>query len=250
MSVPLNVRGSRQQCAFTLTELLVVMVIIVAMAALIGPAVNSFGRANALTGAGNTVVNMASLARQQAIAKNTMTALVLLGRQDTDSDFRAITVAEFQINQDPVETGTAVAGFWKQVTKWEFFPPGVVADFDDLESSTFIKHSPQLLPFTSSGQEPLAFRGKGLSTRHGTPAYSFRVFLPSGSLQNPGFKSTLRLVEGFREGDKLIYTRQGEKKSGDDRQMAANFYDVTLVGTTGLARVTRPGDSSTDEAEE
>ena len=123
--------------AFSLIELIVVIAVLVSLLALVVPAVSGFGRSSALTRGGNLVTNLASLARQEAMTRNTMTALVLLRDQGSDADYRAFTVATY-------EPGLG----WRQTTAWETLPTGVVVD-RNIESSTdselgsFVRKSPQ-----------------------------------------------------------------------------------------------------------
>ena len=61
--------GSRGGAAFTLTELLVVVAIIVVMTSLMGPTLNSALRGTALTQGADKVIGVLSMARQTAITK-------------------------------------------------------------------------------------------------------------------------------------------------------------------------------------
>lgn len=231
--------------AFTLIELLVVMAVIVLMISLIVPAASNFGKATALTTAGNTLANLAALARQNSIAKSTMTALLFLGDQGGESlpgddyrqyFYRAVTVLEFE--QVSLGTGREQRpGFWKQIHRWEVLPTGIIADYSDpIECSfTAVGTSPRF-PF-SSVNPPIQFRGR--QVKDGT-GYAARIFMPSGSLQNPEEPAQIRLVEGIFADDRVIYTRPGEKLPQADQRAPANFYDIAIVGTTGMAKVSRP----------
>lgn len=211
-----------QRLAFTLIELLAVIAIIALVAVMVVPAIGGFGRSSALTTSGNMVTSMASLARQNAMSKNTMTALVLLGQQGTDQDFRALALLEF----DPV------AG-WSQTGAWEMLPPGIVVDRNDPANCTFLANSPQF-PFLNRGatqnNPPARFRGQQVAAN----GFAARIFLANGALQNPEKAAQLRLVEGFYEKNRVTYTRP-------DRQgKPANYYDVAILGLTGMTKVSRP----------
>ncbi|MEI9898085.1 MAG: prepilin-type N-terminal cleavage/methylation domain-containing protein [Chthoniobacter sp.] len=207
--------------AFSLIELLVVVMIIGIIMGFVVPAVNGFGRSSALTTGGNLVVNMVNLARQNAVTKNTMTALVLLKDQGTDQDFRAFAVLEY----DPV------AG-WSQTGQWATLPVGVVVDRNDTANCTFLANSPQTFPFLSRfpGQKnpPVTYQGQPVT------AYATRIFMANGGLQNPQDPAQLRLVQGFNQGSQVIYTSRAGPGT------AANYYDITILGMTGTTKVDRP----------
>jgi prepilin-type N-terminal cleavage/methylation domain-containing protein len=213
----------RRLSGFTLLELLAVITVIGIVSAMVVPAFRGFGRSASLSASGNVVANMIDNARQTAMSKNTLTAVVVLGKQGTDEDFRAVTTLEF----DPV------AG-WSQVQTWEVLPSGIVVDSADRDNCTFLNNSPQPFPFLTRGglhtNPPVSYRGEPVKES----AYAARIFLPTGSLQNPEMPARLRLVEGFVDGERVTYTRPDEKGK------TANYYDVSIVGLTGLTKVNRP----------
>jgi prepilin-type N-terminal cleavage/methylation domain-containing protein len=215
---------SHRRRAFTLIELLAVLAIIGIASMIIVPSMSGFGRSSALTNSGNLVVNLASVARQNAVSKNTMTALVLLGQQNGDQDFRALTVLEY----DPIVG-------WSQTGAWELLPNGIVVDPSDTTNCTFLTNSPQPFPFLSRGapqaNPPVFFRNQQVAPGNG---YAARIFLPNGALQNPEKPAQLRLVEGFYDNKRVTYTRP-------DRQgKPSNYYDISILGLTGTTKVSRP----------
>lgn len=210
--------------AFSLIELLTVIMIIGILAGLVVPAVNGIGRASALTTGGNTVVDLVNFARQEAMTKNTMTALVVLGHQGVDEDYRALTVLEYD----------SVAG-WSQVMQWEILPTGIVIDCNDTANCSFLTHSPQPFPFLSrfpnQSNPPVKYQGTQVADQSG---YAARIFMPNGALQNPEQPAQLRLVEGIYQGNRITYT------SHISSNQAANYYDVAILGLTGTTKVNRP----------
>jgi len=216
-------RGSA--AGFSLIEMLIVVMIMIIVLGLIVPAVNGIGRSSALTTGGNTVVDLVNLAREDAMTKNTMTALVVLGNQGTDNDYRALTVLEF----DPV------AG-WSQIREWEILPTGIVIDSNDKTvNCSFLSNSPNPFPFLSLGElsnPPVKYQGQQLSNN--VSAYAARIFMPNGALQNPEQAAQLRMVEGFFQGNRTVYTNH------DGQNLATNYYDVAILGMTGTTKVNRP----------
>jgi prepilin-type N-terminal cleavage/methylation domain-containing protein len=207
--------------AFSLLELLTVMAVLGIAAALIAPAAANFGRAQALRNAGNLVADLAAAARQQAMARSTLTALVLLANQGTPNDYRALAIAEYD----------ATGRVWQQTSRWEILPTGVMVDRNDAFASSFLQNSPQPLPFAAAGSVPITFQGAAIAFPGG---YAARVFTPRGALSNPDFPAQIRLVEAVTSGSSLVYTRPGA--SGKP----VNFYDVSIVPTTGLTKINQP----------
>ncbi len=182
-----------------------VIAIIGIIMAFVVPAVNGFGRSAALTSAGNLVTNLANYARQDAVSKNTMTALVVLGSQGTDQDFRAVAMVEY----DPV------AG-WNQVGNWELFPAGIIIDRNDATNCSFLANSPQPFPFLSRGggqkNPPVTYQGKQVTDQTG---YAARIFLSNGALQNPdkaGATAPRRRLPARNSG--RLYQPRQERQSG------------------------------------
>jgi prepilin-type N-terminal cleavage/methylation domain-containing protein len=219
--VRLGLAKTADRSAFSLIELLMVMAILGIAAVLIAPAAANFGRAQALRNAGNLVADLAAAARQQAMARGTLTALVVLANQGSPDDYRALAVAEYD----------AVGRAWTQTSRWEILPTGVMVDRNDAAASSFLQNSPQPLPFASANTVPITFQGAAIAYPGG---YAARVFTPRGALSNPDFPAKLRLVEAVTNGGGLVYTRPGA--SGKP----ANFYDVAILPTTGLTKIHTP----------
>lgn len=105
------------KAGFSLVELLVVIAMIAILTATTGPALLSSQRSSKLTDAGNRLADMAALARQSALSRNVVTALVLVsGSGDASLDGRAATLLEMDVDRT-----------WKQAGGWVVLADGVKA---------------------------------------------------------------------------------------------------------------------------
>ncbi|MCX6960183.1 MAG: prepilin-type N-terminal cleavage/methylation domain-containing protein [Verrucomicrobia bacterium] len=111
----------KKSAGFSLTELLVVIAILGTLAVLAVPAFNQIGGAGGLASAGNQVANMVNLARSQALARNSMTALVLATDSTLEQAYRAVAVFELAPRQDGQ---TAQTSDWRQISKGKLFTTG------------------------------------------------------------------------------------------------------------------------------
>jgi len=211
----------RYRMAFTLVEMLAVLALASILMVAVTPALLGVVRGPALKRGGDMVRRLTEQARQTAMTKNTMTALVLLANAGTTDDYRAFTVLEYGL-----DTGWATTGAWERL------PDGVLVDFTTVESS-FLNNSPQPFPSLNVGQTnpPVHYAHQTIPSPAG---YAARIFLPTGGLKNAESSAQLRLVEGTREGSGMTYRRTG---AGG---VPTNYYDIAIVGVTGVAKVSRP----------
>ncbi|XHR30603.1 MAG: Tfp pilus assembly protein FimT/FimU [Chthoniobacteraceae bacterium] len=196
-------RHSRQN-AFSLVELIIVMSLMVLMATFVTPAVKSLTSANGLTAAGNLVASMVEQARQRSMSGNVLTALVLITNGDTERTNRVIALLEYNTEESVPQ--------WRQVTKWQHLPNGIVVD----NQCTFISNSVAKLPFAADAALPVDYHGTGITS------FASRVFLPNGGLYTPSAAAEIRLIEGIAN-------------SG-----AANYYNIAIIGSTGRGKIERP----------
>jgi prepilin-type N-terminal cleavage/methylation domain-containing protein len=217
---PMSRQNSRS--AFSLVELLAVIVVIAIIMGIVVPSLSGLGRGPALTAAGSTVNNMVSLARQHAMSRNTLTALVILANQGTESDYRALAVLEYKPRIG-----------WTQVGGWETLPVGITVDVDPAECS-FMLNSPNPFPFlTVNNQEnpPIQFQSTPVRSPGG---YAARIFTPGGGLQNADKPAQIRLVPGNVVGGSIQY------KQRNDAGKPANYFDIAIIGATGATKISRP----------
>jgi prepilin-type N-terminal cleavage/methylation domain-containing protein len=204
-----------EKFGFSLIELLTVMALIGFLSALIAPVVSSIGKASSLVTTGNKLAVLVDQARQNSMARNVMTALVITD-QGTTGDYRAATLLEYNAED--------TAPQWKQITKWENFPVGVLVD-TLAEGSSFLSTAGGALPFVPP---VLKYRGNPVTN------YASRVFLPNGGLSTPTGPAQIKLVEGIVQDGSVTYTRPASAGK------AANFYTIAIVGATGRTKIARP----------
>ena len=208
--------------AFSLVELLAVIAIIGIVMGIALPAL-SIGRGTSLRTAGTTITNLAGLARQHAMSRNTLTALVLLANQGTEFDYRAFAMAEYK------------AGIgWSQIGKWEMLPIGICVDAGDTQECSFLLRSPSPFPFltgTTQDNPPVLFQGAKIRNPEG---YAARIFTPSGGLQNAGAPAQIRIVEGDTQGGVMRYSNRNSAGK------PANYFDIAIIGATGATKISRP----------
>jgi len=215
---PIHRSKFQSYAAFTLVELLAVLAVIITMTALAVPAFTGISHGSTLKAGGNSISNLALLARQNSLSKNAMTALVMVGASGTQGDFRAFSLYEISPHSD----GTpAVTGDWKQITAWETLGDGVAADL-----CTFSASSVQMTPPFPT----LTYRGAQIAN------YQYVVFLPSGALysSNPAH---VRLAPGFvpTGGQTVSYTAKV-----DANGQPANYYDLSILSASGRIKIDRP----------
>jgi len=215
---PMKREGKRRFAGFTLLELLVVISIILAMAVLLVPAFNNIGKANALSNTGNSLANLAAIAQQNSMAKNTLTALIIpVG----DSGWNSAALYELTSRDD----GSApTSSDWRQISKWEIFPEGITID-----QTTFVDESKSsLLP------APLPAIKRGGNT---VGNYCFVAFLPRGTLYSQTLPASgnpsLRLVQAIRTGSAVKYT--GATEGG----VPKNIYEILILSSTGITKINR-----------
>jgi len=208
----------RGQAGFSVVELVIVLALIVVLTTLSVPAFNKISGSGALSSSGNLVVNMANLARTQAIARNTMTALVVATDRRSHQAYRTMAVFELAPTQDG---GLMRTTDWRLVSKWEVLQRGIIVDidltFNDKTDSASTPGVPfPMLPDIQIGGQPVE-------------SYRYIVFMPSGYLLS-GQSESLNLKEGYI----IPNTTDPQYKN------TSNKYDITILASTGRVIVSRP----------
>lgn len=208
----------KKSAGFSITELLVVTAILATLAGLVAPAFNQIGSAGALASAGNQVANLVNLARTQALARNSMTALVVATDSTLEQAYRAVAVFELAPRQDGQTSQTTD---WRQISKWETFRNGVIVDpaltLNEKSDSAATPGVPApALPSMQISGKPVG-------------AFRYLVFLPGGTLLS-GQTESLKLKEGYFPPSSAtpVFTH------------ASNHYGITILPATGRTIITRP----------
>lgn len=182
--------------AFTLVELLAVIAVISILIVITAGAVRS-STDRQLVNAGNLVVDLATTASSIAKGKNALTALVIVTDAEQAADsLRLLTILERRIGEP-----------WRQISKWERLPEGIVIDPSEDKSSFFASLSE--LPDPAPGEVK------------GATAYAFQIFLPDGRMLTPSNPSLF-----------LKAAIAGETPS--------NYYQITFNHNTGVPMIRRP----------
>ncbi|MBW8863453.1 MAG: prepilin-type N-terminal cleavage/methylation domain-containing protein [Verrucomicrobia bacterium] len=209
---------------FSLVEMLVVISIMATVTVAAFAGLFGVGGGFKLSGAGNRVSNLALLARQNSLAKNAMTALVMIANSDTEGDYRAFRLYEIVPRTDgqPLSSGD-----WSPIGSWEMTPDGVVVD-----TCSFPPNSAAVTP----PMPQIIYHDTVLNRDSVVTNYQYVVFLPTGALLG-GTSSSVRLVQGFRTPGSQV-TTYTSARGGDGK--GADYYNVYVLGASGRVKIDRP----------
>jgi len=215
---------------FALVELMTVIGIILLLAALSVPAINSMGSANRLNSSARLVSNMMTMARSEAINSRSPVQLRIVtdkwtaGSENYDAHFRKISLWRYDRSENE----------YVQASKWQSLPPGVIIQPGPDPSATFTfpgNDSPGTYFLSSPPDQSL----QGITMNNATVNAASFEFSPDGSLQTgstPVSRVYLLLVEGHLPAGQSapVYTR-AEK---------GNWAQVRVSPLTGRITVVRP----------
>ena len=210
--------SSLNSAAFSLLELFVVMAVIALIIGIGMPAVVSLSKSRNLTSGGNRVMGLAQQARQNSVAKNSLTALVLASQVE-DARFNLRLFCLMELAPGAIQ--------WTALSPWEILPDGVAADSGS-GSATFFQ-SPKVTPAIQN----LRFQGKAVL------GVVYQIFNPDGSLYvgsngQPVTPPIVKLVQGtIASGGILQYTATPNGGPG-------NYYAISLNLFTGIPQGLRP----------
>jgi len=201
---------------FTLIELLAVIAVGTAILVMAMPSLGVLSNTGNLNEAGSRIDNLLIQARQNAISKNTFTALILLNAAGgAENAYRTFAIFELKL---PADGSAPTSANWAQISRWERLPDGVLAD--NTQSTFFTV--PTMVPALPT----ISFKGQSYTANTG---YAYQVFTPGGSLASTGVSScTLVLKKGFFQAGAPVFPP------------SANFYGFTINANNGRTKITRP----------
>jgi len=161
----------RKSVAFSLVELLIVVAMIGILAVVSVPAALSGIRGMRLTTAGNQLADLSALARQTALSKNVITAVVF-APTPTDGSGPSAGVIEFGPDRQ-----------WRLATQWLQLP----------DSVEITNSAEQDIP-APTGAPTLTYRGKTFSPTGGL------VFYPTGKMPPVGTSTDAPKLTVFQKG--------------------------------------------------
>ncbi len=208
----------RNSRGFVLIELVTVLAIAAILITLCTLALQGISKAGRLTSAGEMVDGVLNIARQNAITKNSYTALVVLSDTTQGSmAYRTFTTLELDLPSDGTSATTAN---WRQFSPWSTLPGGTMVDN---RGSTFLTSPSTFSPSLPS----LQYAGRTFAPQTG---YAYQIFLPSGRLSSPPSPCNLEVIEGVYISTTPTYTGGG----------SANYFNLTVSDATGQAKISRP----------
>lgn len=192
---------------FSLIELLAVLAIVSTLMALAVGGVHQMSTPSLATGS-SIVRSVAERARQTAISRNTLTALVILKDiGEPDASYRLLTVFEL-----------VDRAHWRQVDGWQKLPQGITVD-PGMES-TFLHQIPSAIPFAG-----VDYRGTPVSEEQ----IAYQLFLPNGGIATAGWNDP-----GSAARIRLLTNEKVRSVSDQNRPVSV---DVILNSATGIPKV-------------
>lgn len=212
-----------------MVELLVVLSIMGLLASISMLALKPLTSSQNLNAAGDKVAGLLAFAREEAIAKNTLTALVLITAPNEGSAaYRTFSVWEVAL---PIAGGAPTSSNWYQATKWQQLPSGTVLDSGQPAANNFLTSS----TVTPALPATINYLGASLSTSSSSCAVQY--FLPSGRLDwASSGNCTIQLVDGYYNGSATVYTHYVLSNPSQP----ADYIQYVLSPATGEAKVVRP----------
>jgi Tfp pilus assembly protein FimT len=213
----------------TLIEMLVVVGIIGVMTSMVVPAFNSIGRTASLNSTGNQIADLMSMARQNSVSKNGMTAVVLV--TDTTCGQQALAVMQLL----PLENDQALTSSnWTQITGWFRLGAGVFADVNANDSSTCTTFQTAVNGAAQTSGPPLPVVTFG-NKQPGS--YKYVLFNSSGALFS-GSNAMLFLSNGTIPAGSVSGAFNPPVAPGSS--LPSRYYKLTAIAASGQVKIDLP----------
>ena len=222
-----------KQRAFSLVELLFVMVIIAIIATLTLPAFNSMGKAQALTGAGSALLDQFALARQTAVAQNRVVEVRFYKRLENPAQpVSSANPARFRSYRTMIYDEPVLNAFAQ--TTMQDFPTRIVL-CEDKVFSTLIFPYPAV-PATAVPAR--AFLKENISNAETNVDYQYIRFKPTGSVDLSAAGTPAPDLDRWfltikSDNDPTVGT-------GTSARPANNYVTIMLDAVSGRVRTYRP----------
>lgn len=213
--------------AFTLVEMLVTITVIGIISAVTVPAMQGVTTSTALSTGAREFSNVLSVARNEAIARNTNIRFAVAKDWDgkADHNYRKYSLWEWN---DEIED-------YEQVTPWNTLPEGVVLEPyypDYIKTASYVEADTSAVRGDYILEDTYDSKAQ-FSTPDEEVYMNFIEFLPNGSVRIPS--GTTRnaiyvLTQGFTDTQGLVIRKSDSK----------NWAQVNIDSLTGRVRLYRP----------
>lgn len=185
---------------FSLIELLTVVAVLAVLTGISTPALVGSWQGTTIANAGNQIADLTALARQTAMSKNVLAAVVF-AQNVPGMEGRALGLIEYGPERK-----------WKSAGGWTVLPEAVYATNNSVQS----------LPAATLTPDPqITFRGKPI-----TPG-SVLVFYPDGRMHN-------------QAAGQPVKVRVVAARDANAPDTAVNYYDIVFNRDNSGYRITRP----------
>lgn len=202
---------------FSLVELLTVMAILALLGTIVGVSTGGLNDGRKIETVGLKATQMMELARQNSMARDVLTAVVLVANGQGRNQM--LGLFELPTRQDGTPSSNQD---WTQIGRWESLPDGLVIDEQTLRSGSETFASGPPIPHV---------HGEAITPQN----FSYTIFLPSGSLMYAS-SPALRLTAGHwnTDADQPILHMVGADGN------PVNYFKLTVIAATGRIKIDRP----------
>jgi prepilin-type N-terminal cleavage/methylation domain-containing protein len=197
------------RAAFSLVELLAVLAIVALLMSMLAPAVTGMGKARELDTRSFQVGELVQMARQNAMTKNAMTALVIPLDPALSANGRLVALFELSSSTTPKA--------WRQVSRWT-----------ELGDSVVIMDCVDSAPALTTPLPAMEHAGQKIST------WKTLIFLPDGSLLNA--QASMRLASGYYPSNTATPVFTGKMRS---ESQPVDVCEITILPATGKVKIDR-----------